>query len=49
MLEYALMVYAAILGLSTGALIGWAIYKLIKKKREEKLTYFDKDDQRFIN
>jgi hypothetical protein len=49
MLESLLTAYAIVIGVITGALIGWTIYKTIKKKREEKLMYFDEDDQRFIN
>tara|TARA_R110001599_G_scaffold339851_1_gene559746 strand:+ start:33977 stop:34147 length:171 start_codon:yes stop_codon:yes gene_type:complete len=49
MLENLLTAYEIVTGVTTIALIGWTIYKTIKKKREEKLMYFDKDDQRFIN
>ena len=49
MLEDVLMVYAALIGLTAGAFVGWVIFKTIKKKREEKLMYFDKDEStRFI-
>lgn len=49
MFESFLTVYLVVLGLVTGAFVIWAICKILKSKREQKLTYFDKDDQRFIN